>query len=130
MSRYTLTKSERLNKKKIIEQLFSGGARSFSLFPLRVVFLPVDGLEAQAAMMVSVSKRRFKQAVRRNRAKRQVREAYRKNKHILLDALQGRKQGLAVAFLFLASEEVPSALVEERMKIALQRITEKLPAEP
>ena len=83
----TLRKPERLNRKKIIERMFAGGSRSFSLFPLRVVYLPVPDLEAQAAILVSVSKRRFKRAVKRNRVKRQIREAYRLNKHLLLPAL-------------------------------------------
>ena len=77
----TLHKSERLDKKKVIDKMFSGGARSFSVFPLRVVYLPVEELEAPVSILVSVSKRRFKRAVKRNRVKRQIREAYRKNKH-------------------------------------------------
>ena len=34
----TLRKSERLDKKKVIEKMFAGGSRSFSVFPLRVVY--------------------------------------------------------------------------------------------
>ena len=41
----TLHKTERLDKKKVIDKMFSGGARSFSVFPLRVVYLPVEELE-------------------------------------------------------------------------------------
>lgn len=73
----TLRKSERLDKKKVIEKMFAGGSRSFSVFPLRVVYLPVEELEAPVSILVSVSKRRFKRAVKRNRVKRQIREAYR-----------------------------------------------------
>ena len=72
----TLRKSERLDKKKVIEKMFAGGSRSFSVFPLRVVYLPVEELEAPVSILVSVSKRRFKRAVKRNRVKRQIREAY------------------------------------------------------
>ena len=82
----TLRKSERLDKKKVIEKMFAGGSRSFSVFPLRVVYLPVEELEAPVSILVSVSKRRFKRAVKRNRVKRQIREAYRMNKHGLLAA--------------------------------------------
>lgn len=74
----TLHKTERLDKKKVIDKMFSGGARSFSVFPLRVVYLSVEELEAPVSILVSVSKRRFKRAVKRNRVKRQIREAYRK----------------------------------------------------
>ena len=78
----TLHKVERLDKKKIIEKMFAGGSRSFSVFPLRVVYLPVEELEADASILISVSKRRFKRAVKRNRVKRQIREAYRGRKEV------------------------------------------------
>ena len=119
----TLHKTERLDKKKVIDKMFSGGARSFSVFPLRVVYLPVEELEAPVSILVSVSKRRFKRAVKRNRVKRQIREAYRKNKHGLF---QDKEQQLAVAFIYLSDRLTDSMEIEERMKIALARITEKV----
>lgn len=124
----TLHKSEKLDKKKVIEKMFAGGSRSFSVFPLRVVYLPVEELAADASILVSVSKRRFKRAVKRNRVKRQIREAYRKNKHGLLDVLAARQCRLAIAFIYLSDQLADSALIEERMKIALARIAENISA--
>lgn len=124
----TLHKSERLDKKKVIEMLFAGGSRSFSVFPLRVVYLPVEELEAPASILVSVSKRRFKRAVKRNRVKRQIREAYRLNKHGLLDVLADKQCRLAIAFIYLSDQLVESSLIAERMKTALARIAEKVAA--
>ena len=120
---------ERLNKKKIIEKMFAGGSRSFSIFPLRVVWLPVEELDVQASILISVSKRRFKRAVKRNRIKRQIREAYRLNKQILLAPLTEKNRRLAIAFIYLADELMNSALVEEKIKAALTRIVEKISAE-
>ena len=124
----TLHKVERLDKKKIIEKMFAGGPRSFSVFPLRVVYLPVEELEADASILISVSKRRFKRAVKRNRVKRQIREAYRVNKHELLNILVERKCRLAIAFIYLSDQLVESSIIEDRMRIALVRITEKMAA--
>lgn len=124
----TLHKVERLDKKKIIEKMFAGGSRSFSVFPLRVVYLPVEELEADASILISVSKRRFKRAVKRNRVKRQIREAYRVNKHELLNTLVERKCRLAIAFIYLSDQLVESSIIEDRMRIALVRITEKMAA--
>ena len=124
----TLHKVERLDKKKIIEKMFAGGSRSFSVFPLRVVYLPVEELEADASILISVSKRRFKRAVKRNRVKRQIREAYRVNKHELLNILVERKCRLAIAFIYLSDQLVESSIREDRMRIALVRITEKMAA--
>lgn len=121
----TLRKPERLNRKKVIEKMFAGGSRSFSVFPLRVVYLPVEESDAPVSILVSVSKRRFKRAVKRNRVKRQIREAYRMNKHELLSVLAQRQSRLAVAFIYLSDELVDSSVIEERMKTALARIVER-----
>ena len=87
---HTLCKAERLHSRKLIEKLFGGGqSRSMSAFPLRVVYLaptsPSDDNKSTAMpqMLVSVPKRYFKRAVKRNRIKRQVREAYRRHKFLL-----------------------------------------------
>ena len=124
-----MRKPERLNKKKIIEKMFAGGSRSFSIFPLRVVWLPAEELDVQASILISVSKRRFKRAVKRNRIKRLIREAYRLNKQILHAPLTEKNSRLAIAFIYLADELMNSALVEEKIKTALTRIVEKIPAE-
>ena len=126
MERDTLCKAERLCSKLQIEKLFSGGSKSFSVYPLRVVFMPVKREEgALASILISVSKRRFKRAVKRNRVKRQVREAYRKNKHELLGFLNERAEGMAIAFIYLADGLVPTGEIERKMKIILARIMEK-----
>ncbi len=104
MVEYTLGKKERLNSKTLIERLFSGGSKSFPAFPLRVVYMSVEPVEedmAAASILISVPKKRFKRAVKRNLVKRQVREAYRKNKHLLLDALASRNKRLIIAFIWL-----------------------------
>ena len=115
-----------MNKKKIIEKVFAGGSRSFSIFPLRIVWLPVEELDSQASILVSVSKRRFKRAVKRNRVKRQIREAYRLNKQPLLDTLSTVNCRLAIAFIYLADELIDSSVIESKIKIALARISEKI----
>lgn len=122
----TLRKAERLNKKKAIEKMFAGGARSFSFFPLRVVYLPMEELEAQAAILVSVSKRRFKRAVKRNRVKRQIREAYRLNKQQLVQAAGAGNCRVAVAFIYLGDRLFPSSVITEKVKLALARISEEI----
>lgn len=127
MSLSTLRKAERLSSKILIGKMFEGGvSKSFSVFPIRIVYMPVEKGEAPAAVMISVSKRRFKRAVKRNRVKRQIREAYRKNKQLLLDELQSREKRLAIAFIYLSDELVATAELEEKMKTALSRLVEKL----
>lgn len=76
----------------------AGASRSFSVFPLRAVYMSVDRQEVPASILISVPKKRFKRAVKRNRVKRQIREAYRKNKGGLWQALEEKEQGVADCF--------------------------------
>lgn len=126
MERNTLCKAERLCSKALIERMFSGQSTSFSVYPLRVVFLPVEKKEEVAtSILISVPKKRFKRAVKRNRVKRQIREAYRKHKHELLRTFSEKEEGLAIAFIYLSNELAPSLEIEHKMKILLARIIEK-----
>ena len=126
MAAYTLGKKERLSSKILIERLFSGGSKSFPAFPLRVVYMPVEPSEQAASILISVPKKRFKRAVKRNLVKRQVREAYRKNKHLLLDALASRDKKLVIAFIWLDNNIHSSAEVEEKVKKLLYHIAERV----
>ena len=126
----TLHKAERLCRKKIIGEMFSGAARSFACFPLRVVYLPVTEQSCHATILISVSKRRFKRAVKRNRIKRQVREAYRLNKQLLLHSLEERGQQVAIAFIYLSDKLISSSQINEQMKRILHRLAETLEANP
>jgi ribonuclease P protein component len=125
MNRNTLCKTERLSSKLVIEKMFAGGAKSFSMFPLRVVFIPLESLESPVAILISVSKRRFKRAVKRNRVKRQIREAYRKNKHGLFHILEERKLKLAIAFIYLDNKLITSVEMEKRIQIVLARLVKQ-----
>ena len=124
----TLKKAERLDRTKVIGKMFTvgSGARSFTVFPFRVVYLTEPELKSQASVLISVSKRYFKHAVDRNKIKRQVREAYRLNKVFLLQVLNVKEVKIAVAFIYLCDELMPSTFIEKRVKIALEKIVEKL----
>ena len=64
--RYTLSKEERLSWKRYIDLLFAKG-QSFVAFPLRVVYLPVEEESlAPVSILISVPKKKFKRAVKRN----------------------------------------------------------------
>ena len=98
-------------------------------FPVRAVFMemPADSKMAPVQVLVSVSKRHFKRAVKRIRAKRQVREAFRQNKHIICDALRERPgTALAIAFLWLSDSLHDSRTVDASVASLLRRMAEKL----
>jgi len=120
---HTLPKEERLCSRKALEELFGGGHQSVSAFPIRAVYMPNE--VGVVRVMVSVSKRYFKRAVKRNRVKRQLREAYRLQKE-LLQPLTG---GLDIAFLWTSDEQLPTEKVFQKMQTLLQRIHESVSAD-
>ena len=128
--RYTFSKEERLCSKKLIERLFAGGNRSFPAFPLRVVYMPlsVDENPTDVSILISVPKKRFKHAVKRNQVKRQVREAYRLNKHILIDSLKAQEspKKMALAFIWLDNKIHSTDEVEYKVKKLLHHIAENM----
>ena len=84
--RHTLPKKERLCGKTAISTLLAKG-RHGKVPGLRYCFNPDSGAEDNR-IMVSVPKKMFKRAVKRNLLKRRIRESWRKQKHNL-DGLNG-----------------------------------------
>ena len=72
---------------------------------------------------VTVSKRNFKSAVKRNRIKRILRESYRCNKSIVFN---NSNNNYALLFLYLGKEMPKSIAVEKKMISLLEKFTEKI----
>ncbi|MDO5571370.1 MAG: ribonuclease P protein component [Bacteroidales bacterium] len=123
----TFPKEERLNSKNNIDLLFKKG-ESFVHFPFRIVYVRLsdEDLSARAAMFVSVPKKKFKRAVKRNFLKRRVKESYRLNKSNLLSILEQKQQRLAIAFLYLDKEIRDYENIEKKMVESLEILYSKL----
>lgn len=73
---YSLSKSERLCSKTLIEELLTSKL-SFVKYPFRIVFKESSQIgEFPVRIAISVSKKKFKRAVKRNRIKRLTRESF------------------------------------------------------
>lgn len=118
MSAQSFSKSERICSKKQIELLF-GKAKGVFVFPFKVTYLLDNNNDKPTQILITVPKRNFKKAVDRNRLKRLIREAYRKNK-IILNQLSNNK--LQIAFVYIHKEIVPFAEVEKKMIVVLQKL--------
>lgn len=123
----TFPKEEKLCSQISIDALFSQG-ESFISYPLRVVYIIKDETDKNkqlAKVMVSVSKKKFKRAVKRNRVKRLIREAYRLNKSSLIGLLQNKGKSMDIAFLYLKNElpvyeDIEKALLKANRTISVK----------
>ena len=134
-----LRKEERLCSKKLIDTLFgTGGSHAMTAYPLKAVYRLIDSkaetsvsketvMESKVQVLVSVPKKHFKRAVKRNRVKRQVREAYRKHKSfVTLHVNEQTDKQLLIAFIWLSNELIDSVTIEKRVCNLLQRIGERI----
>ena len=99
-----LPKHERICKENDIKVLFDQGA-GVSVYPYRVIYLfrRDERCLVTVRLLVSVSKKRFHHAFKRNRVKRLMREAWRKNKAPLYEICEKDNISVDVALVYTAT---------------------------
>lgn len=126
---YSYNRKEKLKSRKLIQQVFESG-KAFSQFPIKIIWLLHSNTSTspvQAA--VSVGKKQFKLAVKRNRVKRLLREAYRLNKQDLLAAVPQDKR-LAIFIIYIDKELPQLPLLNRKMQLALNRLSKEISEAP
>lgn len=98
--RHTLPKTERISGRTTISALMRSG-RYISAAPLRCCCLR-RGDDGACRLLVSVPKRLYKRAVKRNLLKRRIRESFRLQKHRL-------PAGYDLMFVYTSAEIHPFA---------------------
>lgn len=92
-------KSEHLCSKPLFADLMENGS-GFTAFPLRLVWKEVKlPHEGPYQIAFSVSKRRFKRAVDRNRMKRVLREAWRHQKSEVIREIDGVQYAFLIVYV-------------------------------
>jgi ribonuclease P protein component len=115
MERKTFRKSERLSSPKIITNLFEKG-NGLSCYPYKALWTKeavVSKFPAQVC--IAVPKKKFRKAHDRNRIKRKIREAYRKNKMLLYASLKEKNVKISLLLIYVAKEDLPYTDIENKM---------------
>jgi ribonuclease P protein component len=124
--RHTFKKEERLSRKKRIDELFADGS-SFNLSPFRILYIEKDFESAYPAqVLISVSSKNFPGAVDRNRIKRLIREGYRRQKHLLYEALQEKNKKLLAGIIYSSRKIESYSYIEEKLVASLRKIISSL----
>lgn len=118
----SLSINEKLKSRKVLDALFAEG-RVLHGGPVRLLYLVqpyVDGFPVK--MAVTAPKRAMKFAHDRNRMKRLMREAYRTNKHQLIQYCHLKKIGLAILFISRCNTPIDYHVTEEKIILLLKLI--------
>ena len=125
MGKYRFRKWERISRKKTVNKLFEGGAKSFCIHPIRMVYAEMEEKVSPVSVLIAVPKRKIKRAVDRNRIKRQIREAYRTQKNDLIELVKERDKRLIIGFIYVDSELYSSQQIDECINSLLLYLIEK-----
>ena len=122
--RYFFGKDCKLKSRKLIQQVFAEG-KSFSIYPLKVIWIPLNPSHTLQSG-VSVSSRFFKKAVDRNKIKRMIREAYRLNKNQLEETLEQSNKKLSFFIIYNSKEDADFSILNECCKKIISRLSKEI----
>ncbi|MBQ9212793.1 MAG: ribonuclease P protein component [Bacteroidales bacterium] len=124
--KYSLSRGERLKSVVKTQKLFLKG-KSFKIFPFHVYYRLSNNAEIiKNQFVISVGKHFFKHAVDRNRMKRLVREAYRKNKQLVYLLSEEKNVFFNVGFVYKSSSKLDYVEIEKIVIQALNMLKEKM----
>jgi len=119
-------KKEHLCGEIRINKLYAEG-KAFIAYPYRVVYrIEKKQTDIPVQVLVSVPKKRFKSAVKRNKIKRLMREAYRLNKHFLTDICNQNACQIQIALNYVSDTEMDYKAMEVKMIDALTKISQRI----
>ena len=113
----TLPKSERFCGKTAVAALFETG-KTLSAGCIRCKYL-IRADKGPARIVVSVPKRHFKRAVKRNLLKRRIRESYRRQKELLGSSVD-------ILFLYTSTEVLPYETIYADITAALSTVSARV----
>jgi ribonuclease P protein component len=105
-------KKERLCSRKAINELFESG-KVLKQFPFKLVYSCCTYNQSPVKIAISVPKKIYKRAVKRNFIRRRIREVYRLNKHVLYE-ITGEKFTVNIIVIYISSNIASYAEIEKK----------------
>jgi len=119
---FSFHKEERISGRKVFEDLTKNG-HSFFAHPFRIIWMKAEETqEFPAKIAFGVPKRNFKSAVKRNRIKRLLREAYRLHKQDFYSSLELKSVKIVVMCIYTGKEVPGFAETEGKIILSLRRL--------
>lgn len=110
-----------MRSKKHVGELFTAN-QFFFQYPFKVIHQQRAGNDGHLKVLITVPRRNHKSAIDRNRIKRLVREAWRKNKSVLKGQLHNQNQTVDVGLIYTAKTIPSYKEIEDKIILILQRL--------
>ena len=121
----TLRKTEIINHKKKIDQLFKSGNR-FIIDEFQLVYSTSNSYDNWFNILVSVPKKKIKLACDRNLLKRRIKEVIRRKKEKYILKLKDKKKQVKIAFIYNSEKVITYKDIEEKINLILLRLLKKI----
>ena len=121
----TLRKTEIINHKKKIDQLFKSGNR-FLIDEFQLVYSTSNSYDNWFNILISVPKKKIKLACTRNLLKRRIKEVNRRKKEKYVLKFKEKKKRVKIAFIYSSEKVITYKDIEEKINLILQRLLKEI----
>lgn len=121
----TLRKTEIINHKKKIDQLFKSGNR-FLIDEFQLVYSTSNSYDNWFNILISVPKKKIKLACTRNLLKRRIKEVIRRKKEKYILKLKDKKKRVKIAFIYSSEKVITYKDIEEKINLILLRLLKEI----
>lgn len=121
MKLFKFSKKEHIYKRNDF-QLLSSQDTSFYSYPFRCLYLVRPANSFIVKVGISVPKKNFKLAFRRNRIKRMIRETYRLNKLTLYTTFENQAMELLIFLIYTEKKEIPFDVLYKQFNLLLNKL--------
>ena len=120
---YSFSKQERICNRNDFQKLLSQGEFFYS-YPFRCMYLWTETTSFSARIAISVSKKRIKHAVNRNRVKRLIRESYRLEKGALYQKYINIPQSIDILIIYTETKIHSFRFIKKKIIELINKIIE------